>query len=183
MSCLIRLCRRFLGTKPDATCVIQNLYLSSWQASADRTWLRQHGIGGIVNLAQIDGYGNVFAVASKKDGFQVDYLSYNLDDVETNGQQMRGIFNETNEFIRAKHKQNQGVLVHCYAGISRSPSVVLASLIAEHKMSLKRAHDLLKSQRPQIRPNPGFMKALSEFEGDTLGYKTAVSPDYFAYME
>ena len=49
------------------------------------------------------------------------------------------------------------VLVHCYAGVSRSASLVLAFLMKHHKLSLKDAFRKVKSVRTQIDPNEGFI--------------------------
>jgi dual specificity phosphatase 3 len=55
------------------------------------------------------------------------------------------------------------VLVHCAAGVSRSPTLVLAFLIVEEKMTLRAAYDLVSSRR-LIQPNEGFMEQLIRLE-------------------
>jgi predicted protein tyrosine phosphatase len=56
------------------------------------------------------------------------------------------------------------VIVHCFAGISRSVSVVLAYFIMYHKMSYKDAYTFVKSKRPQANPHPGFAPLLLNIE-------------------
>lgn len=46
-----------------------------------------------------------------------------------------------------------GVLVHCMAGVSRSPSVVMAYLMARGGMALAAARSAVKAARPFIHPN------------------------------
>ena len=53
------------------------------------------------------------------------------------------------------------VLVHCYAGISRSASVVAAWLVTQFDVSLEHALDTISSVRPLIQPNEGFLAALA----------------------
>jgi len=55
------------------------------------------------------------------------------------------------------------VLVHCQAGISRSATLVIAYLIKHQKMNLKDAYLHVKSKRPQIGPNKGFIQQLMDF--------------------
>ena len=53
-------------------------------------------------------------------------------------------------------------LVHCYAGISRSATAVLAFLMCHRQMPLPQAVALVKQERPCIRPNRGFWTQLKE---------------------
>jgi atypical dual specificity phosphatase len=58
------------------------------------------------------------------------------------------------------------ILVHCSAGISRSPMVVAAYLMKRKGMTLKAALGQIIRVRPQISPNAGFMQQLKELEVD-----------------
>ncbi|XP_017010694.2 dual specificity protein phosphatase 19 [Drosophila takahashii] len=58
-------------------------------------------------------------------------------------------------------RQSQGcVLVHCNAGVSRSASVVIGYLMQRRDMCYEDAYNLVKSWRPCIQPNAGFMQQL-----------------------
>jgi protein-tyrosine phosphatase len=61
-------------------------------------------------------------------------------------------------FIKgAVENADSKVLVHCNAGVSRSASLVIAYFIREKKLGFQEALNLVKSKRPQIFPNTGFM--------------------------
>ena len=47
------------------------------------------------------------------------------------------------------------MLVHCYAGQSRSVALVLAYLCSALRMQLSDAYQLVLSARPSARPNSG----------------------------
>lgn len=47
------------------------------------------------------------------------------------------------------------VLVHCYAGISRSATVVIAYLMKKRDIGHRQAMSLVSQYRPQINPNSG----------------------------
>lgn len=62
--------------------------------------------------------------------------------------------------------QNAGgvVLVHCNAGVSRAPSVVIAHLMALYGHSYEQALQLVLQKRTYIRPNAGFVQQLKIYE-------------------
>merc|ERR1712192_223178 len=55
------------------------------------------------------------------------------------------------------------ILVNCYAGTSRSATVVLAFIITHRGLSLKEALVVVKKCR-DIRPNDGFLRQLLLYE-------------------
>ena len=68
------------------------------------------------------------------------------------------------------YKKGTGkILVHCSAGISRSPTVVAAYLMKRKGMSLKAALGQIIRVRPQISPNAGFLRQLKETEVELYG--------------
>jgi dual specificity phosphatase 12 len=69
-------------------------------------------------------------------------------------------FIEAIKFIQEALENGGSVYVHCYAGISRSPTIIAAYLIKTHSMDVEKALELIRSRRPCADPNPGFMKAL-----------------------
>lgn len=50
------------------------------------------------------------------------------------------------------------MLVHCYAGVSRSSSFVIAYLMMAKQLNMFQAMSLVKLKRPVIFPNPGFQR-------------------------
>ena len=53
--------------------------------------------------------------------------------------------------------------VHCFMGISRSSTIVMAYLIATTKMTPHEALATVRSKRTIVRPNRGFMSQLQEY--------------------
>jgi protein-tyrosine phosphatase len=70
-------------------------------------------------------------------------------------------FERTCAFIHAG-----STLVHCFAGISLSPTIVMAYLIRQHKFTVDQALEHCTFRRPCVQPNPGFMRALMQEQLD-----------------
>jgi atypical dual specificity phosphatase len=64
------------------------------------------------------------------------------------------------------------ILVHCMAGRSRSPTVVVAYLMKKRNMNLKAALGQVLRARPQAVPNAGFLEQLKEMEQELFGVVT-----------
>jgi len=73
-------------------------------------------------------------------------------------------FDECFSFIDEAISSGGNVLVHCFAGRSRSVTIVVAYLMKKHRMSLESALSLVRSKRPQVAPNEGFISQLENFE-------------------
>jgi protein-tyrosine phosphatase len=56
------------------------------------------------------------------------------------------------------------VLVHCFKGISRSASVVIAYVMRDMKLSYHEDTKIVKQGRSCIWPNSGFVEHLSTWE-------------------
>ena len=65
-----------------------------------------------------------------------------------------------------------GVLVHCQAGVSRSPTIVISYLMKHTRMSMVDAYKLVKNRRSIISPNLNFMGQLVQWESALQANKT-----------
>ena len=70
---------------------------------------------------------------------------------------------------RAKHS----VYVHCQMGVSRSATIVIGYLMLKENMTLVDAVSLVKSRRPIVNPNPGFIEQLRKLEVEILHEQAA----------
>ncbi|KAL6532312.1 hypothetical protein OROGR_014282 [Orobanche gracilis] len=78
-------------------------------------------------------------------------------------------FDECFTFIDEARARGGGVLVHCFAGRSRSVTVLVAYLMFKNGSSLSEAMQHVKLNRPVASPNPGFMLHLHEYERSLQG--------------
>ena len=68
----------------------------------------------------------------------------------------------------ALNKKDTNILVHCSAGISRSPTLVLAYMIKRHHLTLDEAFDKMRQLRPIVDPNVSFILQLRDWEKSLL---------------
>lgn len=144
----------------DPCMIEEGLFLGSFGAANNKDALKSLNITHILTIARNlnPSYPNefVYKVLTVHDSDDV-YISH--------------YFEECFDFIeKAKEKieeakgQSGGVLVHCFAGKSRSATIVIAYLMKKHGMSLSEAFQLVKSKRPVISPNAGFMIQLQNYD-------------------
>uniref|UniRef100_A0A2R8ZUF5 protein-tyrosine-phosphatase n=1 Tax=Pan paniscus TaxID=9597 RepID=A0A2R8ZUF5_PANPA len=77
-------------------------------------------------------------------------------------------FQEAIDFIDCVREKGGKVLVHCEAGISRSPTICMAYLMKTKQFRLKEAFDYIKQRRSMVSPNFGFMGQLLQYESEIL---------------
>lgn len=73
-------------------------------------------------------------------------------------------FDETHNFIEEARRNRCNILVHCKAGVSRSPTIAIAYIMKWKRLHLQDAYDFVKRCRPQISPNLNFMGQLMSYE-------------------
>lgn len=69
-------------------------------------------------------------------------------------------------FIEEKNKDDKKILIHCYAGISRSASILLYYLMRKHNISYNEAFNIVYNiRRPNgryINPNLSFINQIKK---------------------
>ncbi len=76
----------------------------------------------------------------------------------------KGILFDIVKLMDSFLERNNKVFVNCYAGVSRSASIVIAYLMYKKNMSFIQAFEYLKMKRPIISPNLSFRDQLSSLE-------------------
>jgi hypothetical protein len=72
-------------------------------------------------------------------------------------------FSTTNSWIHQKIKEKACVFVHCFAGVSRSATIVISYLIDKHDYTFESAVEHVQEKRSCICPNRGFTSQLRQF--------------------
>ncbi|CAG9783401.1 unnamed protein product [Diatraea saccharalis] len=135
-----------VDTKPDNTpvLVVDNLYIGSQDCAASEV-LQLYNIQRVLSL----GVGVDVNICSK-------YVQC-FDLPETD---IKPILGASLPFIHEAIENNENILIHCNAGVSRTSMVAIAYLIKYRNMTYEDAYALIKLKRPAINPNAGFRKQL-----------------------
>ena len=91
----------------------------------------------------------------------VEYLSLEFKD--RNHTDITPYMEQAIKFIETKHKENKVVLVHCSAGVSRSPSILISYLIYTG-LSFDEAFKKVRGLRSVVDINCGFKSQLVNFQ-------------------
>lgn len=67
------------------------------------------------------------------------------------------------DFIHSGAEEGSGVFVHCYAGVSRSTTCLVAYLMKHRNMSISNAIHYVRKKRSIVNPNPGFVHQLRNY--------------------
>jgi dual specificity MAP kinase phosphatase len=135
------------------THIIDGLYIGSESNARNFDELSSEQIRYIVNVTS-----HVPLYHSE----QFHYCHLPADD--TQKQNLLEYFDRAYSFIHNAIDNNEKVLVHCVAGISRSPAIVIGFLMRYAKMNMNDAYNFVKRKRSIVSPNLNFMGQLLEYE-------------------
>lgn len=131
--------------------IIPGLYLSSQDPAVCSDILNKYKIKHILSIG-----------VSISEKFDHIYY-YNCDLLDLPESNIVPSIKKCIDIIHANRKEN--ILVHCNAGVSRSPTIVIAYLMIIMRLSYNDAYDKVQEARHCIRPNDGFVKQLRTIEG------------------
>jgi len=124
--------------------IADRLYLGNLQAASDMQALKQHNITHILTVA-----------AGIKPLFPRDFTYKVINIADTSTSSLIRHFPAAISFIKEGISKG-GVLVHCFAGVSRSSSCVIAFLMQDRGLTFQEAFSFASKKRPIIFPNIGF---------------------------
>lgn len=148
--------QRTFGTSPWKlpSMILPWLYLGNYESATSSFELLQS-----LNISYIVNASNFYHNAFERQG--IKYLSVPVDDLDE--EPIHSYFEEATEFLSEAKSAGKSALVHCAAGVSRSTTLVLSFLMATLSLSLSQACTLVRTSRPIVDPNSGFVKQLLEY--------------------
>ena len=131
----------------------ENLYLSSLGARQNKLLLKELGIEVVVAALTV----------SERETFDGSIEGIDDYDITLDDTPQADLLTALRKLIVILEKEKgKKVLVHCVAGVSRSPSLVIGYLIYRDGLSYEEAYKKVKEARPFIYPNVGFVKQLMQ---------------------
>jgi protein-tyrosine phosphatase len=124
----------------------------------EEDFLKKHQIDVVISAMTDEEYENYMIGVLDFDGLEWHRLVIDDEPEEP----IESYFDFVHLVIRKALTNNQRVLVHCSAGVSRSATLVAAYLIKEEGLTAQGAINYIISRRDCINPNDGFRRKLKE---------------------
>ncbi|GFY39089.1 dual specificity protein phosphatase MPK-4 [Trichonephila inaurata madagascariensis] len=129
------------------------LFLGNLDAAESEETLKCYGITHILTVY-------MFPI-TKPENLEIETLFIDLED--SPDCDILSCFERSNSFI--KEGQEKGAcLVHCYGGVSRSATLVVAYLMKKYNIGVEEALQRVKDKRYCACPNAGFLSQLRLYE-------------------
>jgi hypothetical protein len=135
--------------------ITEEVYITDGNNALDYGYLKHQGIKQILIVGkELPRHGDMY--------FKVYHIK--IEDVPD--ENIKKYYNPAFNFI----KKNR-TLIHCTSGTSRSVAIAASYLMRSRSITLDEALKLIRQQRPNAKPNPGFMAQLKQYESE-LSKKT-----------
>ena len=120
-----------------------NIWLGNYQSASSKFSLTKAKITHILTVGS--------GLPPRFSPQEYTYLTISEHDIPSAN--LKQHFEKCHNFIQAAINAGGNVLVHCYAGISRSATIVISFLMKEYGLSLNDATKHTQDQRWFINPN------------------------------
>ncbi|KFB46988.1 hypothetical protein ZHAS_00014997 [Anopheles sinensis] len=128
------------------------LWLGNASAAADVGTLKAHAIQSILSIDSVPLPVHI----TDHPNLRVRHIQA----ADVPREDLIGHFEDTNRFIGDSLAEGRHVLVHCYFGVSRSATIVIAYLMEKYRLGYEAAFQRVKAKRRFVMPNPGFVNQL-----------------------
>ncbi|XP_078162086.1 dual specificity protein phosphatase 1-like [Carex rostrata] len=143
-----------MAKEDNIPCLIETgLYLGSVGAALNRDQLKALNITHVLTVA-----------ASLHPAFPDEFIYKKINVLDSPETRLDAYFQECIDFIDQAKAAGGAVFVHCFAGRSRSATIIVAYLMRKNRMTRQAALSLVMRKRPLAAPNPGFIRQLDNFE-------------------
>lgn len=149
----------------DISEIIPGLFISDFATAMNQELTKQKNIQAVINVSGIEYK------------YHTEYYLYHAID-DTLSADLTPGFNSIYDFIDLHLTERRNVLVHCYAGISRSVSYVIYYLMRKNDLSYDDAYEIVGKKRSKACPNHGFAQQLRGLNFAFDGFDDPDSPEY-----
>jgi atypical dual specificity phosphatase len=132
--------------------IVDNIYLGDLSASVKKDDLKKDGITHILSIFN---------------GSYSMWPDFNYKHIHINDDPWVSIdkyFDSCYEFIDSATNVNGKILIHCIYGVSRSVTIIISYLMKKYEITRQDALNLIKSKKPSINPNKGFILQLENVD-------------------
>eukprot|EP00210_Caulerpa_lentillifera_P001885 g1813.t2 len=136
-----------------ASCVRDRLFIGSFLAEQNKDDLVKNRITHILQIGE-----------NLSRSHEAEFVYKTLTISDTTRTNILRVFRESIEFIDECLSSGGCLLVHCYAGVSRSSTISIAYLMWKENLTMGSAYSVVQQARSVAQPNDGFKKQLQIFE-------------------
>lgn len=136
--------------------VYPNLFVSDVTVHKNITMLKSLGISAVLNLVSVEEDSDV-SNAYCREG--LDFMHLPMYDMES--YKLDSVVEKGTDYIERCLRADRKILVHCVAGMSRSPAIVIAYFITKLGMTFYEARRCVGTG---CAINEGFVNQLSRLE-------------------
>lgn len=151
---------------PPMSLVAPRLYVGDANAAASLPSLRAAGVTHVLNCTHLPN------VCEGAEGAPI-YLKLGLRDSVSDTPMLESAFASGVDFISSALAHGGTVLVHCRAGISRSPTLAAAYLVRATQTPIDTIFCRMREKRSIIDPNLTYWVALKEWERKVLKHSSS----------
>lgn len=128
--------------------VCPSVWVGPWFIANNKEILLKYKINHIVNASGLEN------------SFPNDFTYLKIDIEDDPEEDISRYFTKTSRFIQNAVLKGGTVLIHCIAGLSRSPTLAVAYLVQKKKYKLTEALLKIAEVRPDVEINSGFLQQL-----------------------
>ncbi|CAD5217787.1 unnamed protein product [Bursaphelenchus okinawaensis] len=132
--------------------ILSGIYIGGISAATDELLLKKCNIEAVVSVLN-EFYRQPVAVKHK--------LKLSVDDMPF--YPIHRSFEKAVKFIYEHHVQKCSILVHCFMGVSRSVTIMLAYIVTVLDVDVNSALRYVKHKRFCAEPNFGFLEQLHDY--------------------
>ena len=132
--------------------ITEQIYVGSYADASSEQYLSDRSITHVITCA------NEFPSSLLRPGYKIQIV----DDVAD--EKTKKYFLEAASVLDRWVREGNKIMVHCFAGMSRSVSVVITYFMMYKGWSFDLAYNHLKQRRYQTKIYPGFIPILKEIE-------------------
>ncbi|KAI8986058.1 protein-tyrosine phosphatase-like protein, partial [Trametes punicea] len=163
-----------------AVCLLDDfLFLGPASAASDSAYLTSKAISHVVSIGHDPPTQLDLRITDPTTGrtSALEYHRLRLVDSGSSLSSLEACVDAACTLLEQIRAQKGRALIHCSAGISRSPTVAVAYMMRHWEKSLKEALYIVVSARPAVSPNPEFVVWLKEEELRIFGGETTLVVD------
>ncbi|XP_076232974.1 dual specificity protein phosphatase MPK-4 [Calliopsis andreniformis] len=137
--------------------IVPGLFLGNLTAATDLEWLKETKINYILTVDSCPLPRKIQELLPYLIIKYIQVTDMPREDLLTH-------FGDSYEFINHALESNDKILVHCYFGVSRSATLVIAYLMKKYGKSFSDTFEMVKEKRRFVGPNAGFLAQLKLYE-------------------